>query len=83
MTTNKVDRILLQAGLLYRAFPVERETINHKIIKQAVPLINRIMEYRGSTRGAGALPSFLLDLKYDEIYTPASTAISIPRPWRR
>ena len=44
------------------------ETENHKIIKQVVPLIKRIMEYKGATRGAGALPSFYLAMKYDEIY---------------
>ena len=68
MSTNRVNNILLQADLLYRAFPVEKETENHKIILQVVPLIKRIMEYRGATRGAGALPSFLLAMKHDEIY---------------
>ena len=68
MTASRVNNILLQADLLYRAFPVEKETENHKIIKHVVPLIKRIMEYKGATRGAGALPSFLLAMKHDEIY---------------
>lgn len=68
MTANKVNNILLQAELFYKAFPVEEETVNHKIIKQAVPLIKRITEYRGATRGAGALPKHLLATRYEEIY---------------
>ena len=68
MTISKVNNILLQADLYYRVFPVEKETENHKIIKQVVPLIKRIMEYKGATRGAGALPSFLLAMKHEEIY---------------
>lgn len=68
MTRNKVNNILLQADLYYRVFPVERETENHKIIKQVVPLIKRIMAYRGVTRGAEAFPKFFLAMKHDEIY---------------
>ena len=68
MTLSKVNNILLQADLYYRVFPVERENVNHKIIKQVVPLIKRTMEYKGATRGSGALPSFFLELKYNEIY---------------
>ncbi len=68
MTRNRVNNILLQADLYYRVFPVERETENHKVIKQVVPLIKRIMGYRGGTRGAGALPKFYLVKIYDEIY---------------
>ena len=31
------------------------------------------MEYRGSTRGSGALPSFFLATKYDEFYHSLET----------
>lgn len=68
MTRNKLDKILLQANLYYRVFPTEKETENHKIIKQVVPIIKRIMEYKGATRGSGALPKDLLMMRYDEIY---------------
>ena len=27
------------------------------------------MEYRGATKGAGALPKSLLEMRYDEMYT--------------
>ena len=67
MNKSRVNNILLQADLYYRAFPVENETENHKIIMQVVPLIKRIMEYKGATRGAGALPSYLLAVKHNEI----------------
>ena len=69
MTRNKVDKILLQAGIYYGAFPTEKETANHKIIKQVVALIKRIQEYKGATKGYGALPKSLLERRYEEIYT--------------
>lgn len=69
MTKNRIERVLMQADLYYRAFPTDKENDNHKIIKQVVPIIKRIMEYRGATKGAGALPKSLLEMRYDEIYT--------------
>lgn len=68
MTRNKLNKILLQAELYYRVFPVEKETINHKVINQVVPIIKRIMEYRGATKGSNALPKNLLEMRYNEIY---------------
>lgn len=69
MTRNRVDRVLMQADLYYKAFPTDKETINHNIIKQVVQIIKRIMEYRGATKGAGALPKSLLEMRYNEMYT--------------
>lgn len=69
MTKNRIERVLTQADLYYRAFPTDKENDNHKIIKQVVPIIKRIMEYRGATKGAGALPKSLLEMRYDEMYT--------------
>lgn len=69
MTKNRIERVLTQADLYYRAFPTDKENDNHKIIKQVVPIIKRIMEYRGATKGAGALPKSLLEMRYNEMYT--------------
>lgn len=68
MTRKRLEGILLQADLYYRVFPTEKENANHKIIKQVVALIKRILEYRGATRGSGALPKSLLEMRYNEIY---------------
>ena len=68
MTRNRIERVLTQADLYYRAFPTDKENDNHKIIKQVVPIIKRIMEYRGATKGAGDLPKSLLAVRYDEMY---------------
>lgn len=68
MTRNKLDKILLQAEIFYGVFPVERENINHRVIKQLAPLIKRIMEYRGHTKGFKALPQNLLVMRYEEFY---------------
>lgn len=68
MNRTRLDNILLNTELYYRAFPVDKETENHKIIKGVVPLIKSIMGYRGYTRGSEALPKNLLVMKYDEIY---------------
>ena len=69
MTKNKVDKLLTEADLFYRVFPTERETVNHKIIKKVVPIIQRIMEYRGATKGYNALPKDLLVMRYEEMYS--------------
>lgn len=69
MTRNKLDKILTEADLFYRAFPTEMETENHKVIRRVVPLIRRILEYRGATRGCNALPKNLLVMRYEEMYT--------------
>lgn len=68
MTRNKVNKVLIQAELYYKVFPVDKENINHDIVKQVVVIIKRIMEYSGSTRGAGALPQCLLEIRYNEMY---------------
>ena len=68
MTANQVNRILADAGIYYRAFPTPKENDNHRIIKKSVEIINRIIEYRGATKGAGSLPNELLAVKYEEMY---------------
>ena len=68
MTRAKADKIVFEAGLFYRVFPVERENCNHKIVKNTAEIIRRIMEYKGNTRGSNALPKPLLVRRYDEMY---------------
>ena len=69
MTKNKLNRILIRAEIYYNAFPVEVETSNHSIIKRSISTIKRILEYKGVTRGAGALPKELLEIRYNEMYS--------------
>lgn len=73
MTKKRLDKILLQADLFYKAFPADEETVNHRVIKQVVPCIKRIMEYRGHTHGYSALPQKLLEMRYEEMYNELQT----------
>ena len=69
MTKNKLNRILIRAEIYYNSFPVEVETSNHSIIKRSISTIKRILEYKGVTKGAGALPKELLEIRYHEMYS--------------
>lgn len=68
MTRLKQEKILLSAQIYYGAFPARPHNNNHKIIIEMCDTIKRIEEYRGSVRGAGALPQSLLERKYTEIW---------------
>lgn len=65
MTRNKQEQILKNAGILYKAFPADTITINHKIVIRASELIKRIFEYKGQVK---ALPKELIELRYEEIW---------------
>ena len=69
MNRLKQERILLNAQIYYGAFPARSHNNNHKIIIEMCNTIKRIEEYRGSVRGAGALPQSLLGRKYTEIWS--------------
>ena len=68
MTVKKQEQIQKQASLYYGVFPTEERNRNHNIIIEVCELLKRIQEYKGSVRGANALPQSLLGVKYTEFW---------------
>lgn len=68
MTIKKQLSIKQRASILYRVFPTERITVNHKSIIEVCDIIQRICEYKGHTRGSEALPTELLKYKYEQFW---------------
>ena len=68
MTVRKQEQIAQSATLYYHAFPTEVHTENHTIIVKVCEILSRIQTYKGSIRGANALPQSLIGAKYSDFW---------------
>ena len=69
MTIKKQLDIKQRASILYKVFPTEKITVNHKSMVEVCDIIQRISQYKGHTRGLEALPTELLENKYQQFWS--------------